>query len=370
VSTPNPLLTSARNYADKYRWAVIPVRGKESATQWKKYQVCRPNGRQLIGLFHIADVTGLAVLAGGVSDGLRVRDYDDAAAYHAWAAARPDLAAALPTSTTARGYHVFFRADLPEGITYFADGELRAGKCYVVLPPSAHPDGQTYEWLVPPGDAIPYVADAAAAGLMGAPAVANRGAIPEEVADAIAKTLPAGHGQRVRQLWQFARRLKGIPGLDTSPEALLSYAKAWHDQARPFIKTVGFETTELAFYDAWTNAKVPLTEGQFLAWVRPVLEGPDPDWLKPVFLPLAGKRLLRVCEALQARAGDEPFYLGVRSAATAVGADEKYVSLVLKRLVKAGYLEVVEKGTYGSGQATTWRFVGHAPSDRTAVLAC
>lgn len=197
-----------------------------------------------------------------------------------------------------------------------------------------------------------------AAGLSGVPAPTQPGAVPPPVEDAIVKTLPTGHGQRVRQLWLFARRLKGIPDLDTSPAALLSYLRAWHDRARPFIRTTRFEAAELAFYDAWTNATVPLTDDQFLTWVRPVLEGPDPAWLEAVFLPTAGKRLLRVCAALQERAGADPFFLAARAAGLAIGVDGAYASQLFKRLVAADYLEVVEKGTYKSKKATTWRFKG------------
>jgi hypothetical protein len=370
MPNPNCLLTAARDYADRFNWAIIPVRGKEAACHWKKFQLARPGDRQLRGLFTMRDLTGVAVLAGGVSDGLRVRDFDLAAAYHAWAAAHPDLAAALPTSRTARGFHVYFRADLPDAVTVFEDGELRAGRGYVVLPPSPHPDGGRYEWVVPPGAVIPVVADVDAAGLTGPTGSALQGAASPAVVDAIEKTLPTGHGQRVRRLWHFARRLKGIPGLDTSPAALESYARAWYDRARPFIKTVRFEATELAFYDAWTNADTPLTDDQFLTWARAILDGPDPDWLGGVFLPAAGKKLLRVCAALQQRAGETPFFLAARSAASAVGVDPTYANEVLKRLVKAGYLEVVEKGVYATGKATTWRFKGPANDARPKALAC
>jgi hypothetical protein len=191
---PNPLLTHARAYAQKYGWAIIPVIGKEAASAWKKYQTSRPSARQLIGLFSARPATGLAVLVGGVSDGLRVRDFDRADAYHAWTTAHPDLAATLPTSKTVRGYHVFFRADLPDRVVVYDDGELRAGKGYVVLAPSAHPDGDNYAWVVPLAEAIPLVPDVEAAGLLGKPVVTS--AVPPEVDVVIVRTLPTAYGQR------------------------------------------------------------------------------------------------------------------------------------------------------------------------------
>ena len=351
------LLTHARVYANNYDWAIIPVRGKESACQWGRYQCVKPSSRQLIGLMTIPGVTGLAALVGSVSNGLRVRDFDQVESYLAWAEAHPDLATTLPTSKTGRGYHVFFRADLPDYTTKYDDGELRAGKGYVVLPPSAHPDGGTYEWLVPLGEFVPEVSDVKGAGLAGAERSVP-GDVPPQVHEIITRTLPTGPGQRTARLWEFARRLKGVAGLDTSAVALEAYISEWYRRARPVIRSKGFEKTELAFYDAWTNAETPLTDDQFVVWIRPALVGPDPEWLRAVFFPESGKRLLRVCAALQERAGDAPFFLAARTAASVLGVEPPYVSELFKRLVKAGYLEVVEKGTYGTKLATTWLYKG------------
>ena len=66
-----------------------------------------------------------------------------------------------------------------------------------------------------------------------------------------------------------------------------------------FVKTTPLEATVLAFYDAWISAKVPLTDDQF-TWA-PGAGGAEPElacWGVPA---RAGKRLLRVCAALQAR---------------------------------------------------------------------
>src|SRR5262249_26529099 len=111
--------------------------------------------------------TGVALLLGQSSRGVRVRDFDRVDAYQAWAQEHPDLASQLPTSRTVRGYHVFFLADIPDAVTSSADGELRAGNGIVVLPPSAHPDGGSYSWVRRPTVPIPRVPDVLAAGLYG-----------------------------------------------------------------------------------------------------------------------------------------------------------------------------------------------------------
>ena len=69
------------------------------------------------------------------------------------------------------------------------------------------------------------------------------------------------------------------------------------------------------------------------------------------------QRLVMVCQGLQALAGDEPFFLSARMAATVLGVtDGKYAHKLLSRLVRGGYLVPVERGTLASRLATTWRF--------------
>jgi hypothetical protein len=193
--------------------------------------------------------------------------------------------------------------------------------------------------------------------------------IPPEVEVAIARTLPTGNGQRNNCIFAFARRLKGIPNLDTSPAALSAYITEWHRQALPFIRTKAFEKTDLAFYDAWNGVQVPLTDNQLRPLVQAALVGPDPAWLQAVFLPQACKQLVRVCASLQERAGAEPFFLAARAAATVLQMDPTHTNRLLNRLVKAGYLEIVKKGTLASGEATTWFYTGPACAECESLAA-
>jgi len=102
----------------------------------------------------------IAVVLGDVSDGLVVGDFDDLDSYDRWVRSNPRLAAKLPTVATPRpGRHVFFTADEAElsrdfgrSIIHLGDGELRAGRGYVLVPPSVHPNGGDYQWLIEPGD--------------------------------------------------------------------------------------------------------------------------------------------------------------------------------------------------------------------------
>lgn len=182
--------------------------------------------------------------------------------------------------------------------------------------------------------------------------------IPPKVNEVINRTIPTGPKQRFDRLWEFARRLKGISGLDTSPTALLGYVREWHRRALPFIETKQFEATERDFFNSWKNARTPLTDGGLASQLRPALAGPDPDWLQRELLPWQAKKLLRVCAILQKWTGDKPFFLSAKVAASVIGTDQMDTRRLFKKLVKTGYLRMVVKGSRETGKPTTWRFKG------------
>jgi hypothetical protein len=140
-----------------------PPRGMK----WKRYQTTRPTAAKLRRWFANGNGRGLAVVLGEVSGGLVCRDFDDMGAYERWAAEFPDLAKALPTVETARpGRHVYCRGDVAEireasgsgaGIIDLGDGEMRGTGGYCLLPPSRHPDGHDYRWLIPLNVAVPFL---------------------------------------------------------------------------------------------------------------------------------------------------------------------------------------------------------------------
>ncbi len=211
---PQPaLLHHALAYAG-LGWSIIPVIGKKPAGLWKPFQTNPADEKTLRRLFARKGITGLAVVLGSVSGGLAVRDFDDTGAYRTWAAANPGDATRLPTVKTARGFHVYGRL-AEEQFVKFADGELRADTGhYVVLPPSTHPGGIVYSWLIPlPGDAalLPLLPRSLAKPTdaeqtqqtQADPAdpckhIAVRhppAATPDGVERAITRTLPAGPGE-------------------------------------------------------------------------------------------------------------------------------------------------------------------------------
>src|SRR5262249_33720038 len=138
---------------------VIPTHGKRAACAWKTYQRSRPLSTSLAKLFSAKSVDGIAVILGSASGMLACRDFDQEAAYHAWANEYPEWAAILPTVRTGRGFHVYSTAS-EENFIALADGEYRADSGhYVLLPPSRHPSGLQYAWVVPlPEGPLPVVA--------------------------------------------------------------------------------------------------------------------------------------------------------------------------------------------------------------------
>jgi hypothetical protein len=352
----NLYLRFAHHYANEFGWVVIPVTGKTPKGKWKCYQDSAPTTKQRAGMFTVKGLTGLAVVTGAISNDLRVRDFDRVDAYERWSVLQRELAAALPTVRTRRGYHVYFRAKLQDHVENYDDGELRAGKGIVVLPPSDHPEGGKYQWIQEPHREIPLVNDVVSAGLCSAIPAVSESQLPPEIADAIKKTLPRVCGERNRRIWDFVRRLKGVPGLDVTESALAHYIAAWHEQALPIIGTKEFATSEVDLFNAWRNVRTPLI-GENSGRVRErSLDGTDPNWFENWTFSRFGKRLMRVCLILQQDAGEASFFLSARKAAEFIAiSDQNAAHKLLNDLVRDGKLQLVKKGELKGRMASEWR---------------
>ena len=190
-------------------------------------------------------------------------------AYERWAAENPIFARTLPTAATARGRHVYCRSQFGR-IEKRDDGELR-GAGYCLLPPSTHPDGMLYRWMIPPGETIPVV-DLAVAGFLRTHATERteytetterterteftdehrRRQMPmadpssqlafsnldDTIEPIIAKTIPLEFGNRNRAAFELARGLKSIPALNgADPNELEPHVRRWGLRAsRPPVR--------------------------------------------------------------------------------------------------------------------------------------
>jgi len=129
-------------------WNPLPLRARDKRplVRWKKYQGQLMDEEELIKLFEENPEANLGVVTGTVSQ-LLVLDAD-----------APEIVQKrgipeTPIVETARGRHYYFA--LPDtrirSATNIADGlDVKAEGGYVVVPPSVHPSGKRYEWIIPP----------------------------------------------------------------------------------------------------------------------------------------------------------------------------------------------------------------------------
>ena len=367
---------AAQDYARR-GWSIFPIKPgtKKPCVKWGPYQNRLATAEEIDGWFSGRKRPGLAVVLGAVSGHLVCRDYDDAAAYERWAATYPDLAGELPTVKTARGYHVYFTC---AGVKTraFSDGELRGEGSYCVVPPSQHPDGGVYTWIVPlPAGDLPSIKPAEV-GLVPAglqqkkteegqkntethtiSSVVFRSLLSSSVASEIEKwiaaTIPTAKGMRHRCVFKLARALKGIPEFaNTNPEELREYVKAWHTQALVFIGTPEFEETWIDFVRAWPRVRNPL-EHDILAdaFERAKANPIDTGYESAAITLLAG-----LCRELQSAVGDAEFWLSCRSGARLFAVEPSTISRWLWLLEHNGWITTIEKGTQRDNKATRFRF--------------
>lgn len=361
LPTPgNALLDAALAYAAR-GWSIIAVNGKRAAGLWKPFQDRPADEPTLRRMFSRPGITGLAVITGRMSGGLAIRDFDQADAYHRWTDAHADLASSLPTVQTVRGFHVYFTG--PERFHDLGDGEYRGdGGHYCLLPPSAHPDGPAYRWLIPlPSGELPTI-DPVDAGLLTdahpehTPATHAHTADSLHVSDegieaAILATLPTAPGQRNHRIWALARRLKGsMPGATT--DALEVIVRTWHTRALSMITTKDFLESWIDFRTAWANVKRPA--GATMAEIAAAAKARMPADADAI------AKLVALCRAMQEHHGPGRVWpLSCRVAASVIGTGHDTAARVLKMLVLERTIELVKPaGTKGTRRAAEYRFLG------------
>ena len=395
-------------------WSIVPMRlaEKRPAVKWSRYQNKLP-GEKSVRRWFANGNHGIAVIFGDVSGGLASRDFDKLDAYQQWAERHPDLAQTLPTVATSRGRHVYCRATagcveaLREhlgkqdgtGAIALPDGELRAGVgCYSVLPPSRHPSGANYKWVIElPDGPLPEV-DLVRAGFLDswpcngehrdnreyrdngrllrttdaintddhqpslhsakcATHCAEACAWSEAIQRAIVDSLPTEPGKRYRQVFQLARALKAVPtSADANPNDLRPFAKRWHELALPVICTLPFEETWIDFLRGWPRVKFPKGAEPLADVVARAMAAAVPDAAKRYEQrPL--RLLVAICRELQRTAGNDVFFLSCRTGGRLVGVDHTTANRWLFLLVADGILAEVEKGDRAKRRASRYRYV-------------
>lgn len=129
---------------------VIPLRprDKHPLIDWKPYQARRSTDEELTRWFS-GGLNNVGVVGGAVSGGLCMIDFDSMEAYDQWLEDNADYWL-IPSVQTTKGRHVYVRLkhwpgnkrDVQRGI------DIRGEGGYCVAPPSVHPSGLRYYWVM------------------------------------------------------------------------------------------------------------------------------------------------------------------------------------------------------------------------------
>lgn len=144
------ILEAALQYADR-GYSVLPLVGKKPATDWTERQQRRATTAFIQAWDRKGLLSNVGIVCGRISGNLAVIDLDGLTAIEAFQARWPDLLDTYTVATgSGRGKHLYYKPDrLPNTTRYIGhtgNVELRADGCYVVAPPSVHPDtGKLYE---------------------------------------------------------------------------------------------------------------------------------------------------------------------------------------------------------------------------------
>lgn len=129
------LLALAQEYL-KSGLSIIPIRADGSKApalcQWKTYQSTQPQTAELSDWF-AKQCVGIAVIAGAVSGGLEIIDFDDAQTITPWLTlveeSAPGLVERLPmVSTPTGGLHVYYRCEVIGWNTKLAERDIKVAE--------------------------------------------------------------------------------------------------------------------------------------------------------------------------------------------------------------------------------------------------
>ena len=368
--TKDPLGVDSLSAALAYHalgWSIIPVAAdKKPSVKWKLFQTNRADEQQIRDWFDKRDDLGLGVVLGAVSGGLTCRDFDVEAAYRTWAAQNPELAKTLPTAKTARGFHVYFLSEL-DHTEKFTDGELRGKGAYVVIPPSCHPSGVQYRWIIPPTTGIPKLdyqlfqstylqkRQSNMASVSSVSSVSSVGS--SEWDGVIACCLPTKERERNAKIFELARWLKAEPALkDAGSTVLEQIVRKWHQRALPVIATKSFSETMADFEHAWDSVKFPKGMNVVEAVWPIVRAGTWPSEAEK-YDSEDMRWLVALCLGLQDyRWPERQFFLSCRDGGKVLHRDHNDVAKWLKMFVHDGLLAAFPQP--GRRKATRYCYLG------------
>ena len=225
---PSELLSFARYYLER-NLHPIPVepRGKRPLVKWQKYQQTPPTDVELTAWFDVDPAPNIGLILGR---GIIAVDLDGPGAEDLLVKAGIELPESAPRTRTGNGFHVFLKVNEPLGdrIALLAAPSGKPavdirGVGFVVAPPSIHPSGHVYEWILRP-DTLPD-APGALISLIKAPRsleASESGQAPKWVSEALRGV---GEGRRDATCARLAGYFlsKNLPE-DVVRETLYSFA--------------------------------------------------------------------------------------------------------------------------------------------------
>lgn len=157
----NLLLRAALEYAG-YGWRVVPLVGRGKAPRVKEWQKVATVEEEIIVEWWSRWPTANLGVQLGSKSGIVDIECDSAGAEQDYLKLWKGDPPVTPTFSGARGKHRLFqsRDDLPAtAVLHIGRIEVRLGGgekgAQSVFPPSIHPSGKRYEWLVPPSEVEP-----------------------------------------------------------------------------------------------------------------------------------------------------------------------------------------------------------------------
>jgi len=128
----------------QYGFSIIPIGpNKQPLLSWKEYQSRKPTTKELEGWSNLDNLRGLAVVTGKIS-GVFVLDVDEGGKVE-------DLPQ-TPIVRTGSGIHYFFKypenIDIKNTTGFRPKVDIRGEGGYAILPPTIHPNGKEYKWLL------------------------------------------------------------------------------------------------------------------------------------------------------------------------------------------------------------------------------
>ena len=392
------MLRAALEYLGR-GFSILPIapgtKRPPQGLRWRCYQERAATERTVRRWYGDGKGWGVGVVCGAVSGDLVVVDFDDPDVYRQWADGRP-IAETLPTVRTGRGYQVYLRC---RGVRLrkYSWGEVRGGGAYVVAPPSMHPCGRRYAWVVPLGDGLPAFSDLAELGLPETEGVKRResdamgggGAVqrpvpprpqhtiasksqtlyqqrcqkrrvtlddlPADVAAAVERcidlTIPSRPGKRDDRVFAFARALQTIPTLrDMDPTTLAPLVRAWwHRAAADTSGEHDFGDSIVDFVYAWPRVTKPGLPGIHGGFERARESTVELGFLEGLGFGENMRLLAKLCIELQRNVGVEhAFWVSCYQAGPLLGVSPQRANKMLRVLAESvGLMAVAEPGRPG-----------------------